>query len=368
MKLSVGRDELFAAIQQVQSVVEKKNTVQILANILITTKGNQLSLSATDLEVGMKVTLPAQVEKEGRMTISAKHFADIVKELPNKPMTLSRKDNNWVEIVSGKSRFNIVSIAADEFPALPAFEEKEYFKAHSGKLSEMIRKTGFAVSTDASRYHLNGVYLEKLDNNLMRMTATDGHRLSFIDHEVFLKAPEFKRGLIIPRKGLHELEKLLEASGETIEVAFDRGYVFAKTNDSYLFIRLIESEYPDYKQVIPQSVEKLARIHRETFISALKRVSLLAHEKSKGVKFILKNNVMEISSSNPDMGDANEEIEIDYTGDQVEIGYNAKYLLDCLPAIESETLEFRFKDRLSPGLFHGENHKNHTYILMPMRI
>lgn len=368
MKVSISKDALLGAIQQIQSVVEKKNTVQILSNILLTAKGSGLSLSATDLEVGMKIGVDATVEREGKVTISAKHFQDIIRELQSGPLTISKKDNDWVEIISGKSRFNIVSLSADEFPTLPSFEEKTYFDANSKTLLEMIRKTGFAVSTDATRYHLNGVYFEKLENNLMRMTATDGHRLSFVDNEVFLQNPDFKRGIIIPKKGLSELEKLLDIAQDQIRISFDRGYIFANAGNTYLFVRLIEGEYPDYKQVIPKSTEKLARIPRESLMSALRRVSLLAHEKSKGVKLSLKANVLEISSSNPDMGEAVEEIEVDYGGEALEIGYNAKYLLECLPVVESETLEFRFKDRLSPGMFQGAEQKNHTYILMPMRI
>ncbi|MBY0469872.1 DNA polymerase III subunit beta [bacterium] len=368
MKFSVHRDPLLEAVQKTQSVVEKKNTFQILANVLCTVKNNELSLSATDLEVGIKIGMPVEVQQEGRITLSAKHFLDIVKELPDKKLEVSRKDNNWVEIICGKSKFNIVSLAAEEYPALPTFEDKTYFEAGTDSLVEMIDKTSFAVSTDATRYHLNGVYFENLEKNVMRMTATDGHRLSFIDKEVFMKMPELKRGMIIPKKGLGELRKLLEGASASIEMAFERGYVFAKSGGTHLFIRLIEGEYPDYRQVIPNSADKLAKLNRETFFSALRRVSLLAHEKSRGVKFSLADGLMTISSSNPDMGEAREEVDIDYKGEAVEIGFNAKYLLDCLAVMNGEVLEFRFKDRLSPGILRSENQQNHTYVIMPMRI
>src|SRR5947209_4166072 len=190
MKFTIQRSLLLDALQRVQSVVEKKSTVQILGNILCNVKGQELSLSATDLEVGIKVTLPVESSQEGKITLSAKHFFDIVKELPDKPLNITRKDNNWVEIVCGKSRFNVVSLSADEYPTLPGFEDKTYFDAKAESLIDMIDRTQFAVSTDATRYHLNGVFFEHLENNLMRMTATDGHRLSFVDHEVFLKMPE----------------------------------------------------------------------------------------------------------------------------------------------------------------------------------
>lgn len=368
MNFTIHRNPLLEALQKVQSVVEKRNTIQILGNILCIAKGNELSLCATDLEVGVKVTLPIEVKQEGKITLSAKHFLDIVKELPDKPLQITRKDNSWIELVCGKSRFNIVSLSADEYPSLPTFEDKTYFEARIDSLAEMIDRTQFAVSTDATRYHLNGVFFEHLENGVMRMTATDGHRLSFVDSEVFMKMPELKRGIIIPKKGLSELRKLIAEGGASVGLAFERGYVFAQLNGSYLFIRLIDGEYPDYRLVIPKSIERTARMEHDVFCSALKRVSLLAHEKSRGVKLSIQSGIMTISSSNPDMGEAREEIDVDYTGEAIDIGFNSKYLLECLAVMKAEKLEFHFKDRLSPGILKGTGSQNHTYVIMPMRI
>lgn len=368
MRFSIHRDPLLEALQKAQSVVEKRNTVQILANILCTVKDRQLSLCATDLEVGIKITLPVESAQDGKITLSAKHFLDIVKELPSKNLEITRKENNWVEIVCGKSRFNIVSLSADEYPALPAFEEKTYFDSRVDALREMINRTSFAVATDPTRYHLNGVFFEHLDNSMMRMTATDGHRLSFVDQEVFMTMPELKRGIIIPKKGLMEFRKLLDEGGSSIGLAFERGYVFAHMDGTYLFVRLIEGEYPDYRQVVPKATDRVVTIPREEFTSALKRVSLLAHEKSRGVKLSLQGSTLTVSSSNPDMGEAREEIDVTYSGDAIEIGFNAKYLLDSLSVMTSDSLEFHFKDRLSPGIVREAGKQNHTYVIMPMRI
>lgn len=368
MNFVIDRNPLLDALQKVQSVVEKRNTIQILGNILCAVKGNELSLCATDLEVGIKVTVPVESKQDGRITLSAKHFLDIIKELPDKPVHIARKDNNWVELVCGKSRFNVVSLSADEYPALPSFEDKTYSDARVEALVDMIDRTAFAVSTDATRYHLNGVFFEHLENSVMRMTATDGHRLSFVDQEVFLKMPELKRGIIIPKKGLMELRKLLNDTSSTIGLSFERGYVFAKMDGLYMFVRLIDGEYPDYRLVIPKQTDKLVKLDREVFHSALKRVSLLAHEKSKGVKLALQSGSLTISSSNPDMGEAREELDIDYAGDAIEIGFNSRYLLECLAVVEAEQLEFHLKDRLSPGILRGNGQQNHTYVIMPMRI
>jgi DNA polymerase-3 subunit beta len=348
--------------------VEKKNTIQILGNILCTVQGTELSLYATDLEVGIKVALPIETHQEGKITLSAKHFLDIVKELPERKLNITRKDNNWIELVCSKSRFNIVSLPADQYPTLPSFEDKVYHECKTDSMIDMIDRTHLAASTDATRYHINGVFLERLESSLMRMTATDGHRLSFVDHEVFLTPPELKRGVIIPKKGLSEFRKLLTEGKGTIGVSFERGYLFAKFDHSYLFVRLIDGEYPDYRPVIPKSADRFVKIGRLEFNSALKRVSLLANEKSRAVKLSFQANLLVISTSNPDMGEAREEVDIEYVGEPFDIGFNSRYLLECLSVMKSEKLEFHLKDRLSPGILLEEGQRSHTYVIMPMRI
>lgn len=368
MNFSIERAPLLEALQKVQSVVEKKNTIQILGNILCILKNQELSLCSTDLEVGIKVTLPVECEQEGKITLSAKHFLDIVKELPEKKLKITQKENSWIELLCGKSRFNIVSLPADQYPSLPSFEDKTYFQAKTSSLIDMIDRTQFAASTDATRYHINGVYFECLENSLMRMTATDGHRLSFVDQEVFLTTPELKRGVIIPKKGLSEFRKFLDESSDSIGLSFERGYLFSKLESSYLFIRLIDGEYPDYRPVIPKSADQLLKVNRLELNSALKRVSLLANEKSRGVKLTIQTGSLVISSSNPDMGEAREEIDVEYTGNPIEIGFNSKYLLESLSVMKAEKLEFHLKDRLSPGILRELGQQNHTYVIMPMRI
>lgn len=368
MKFTIQREPLLHALQQAQSVVEKKNTVQILGNVLVSVNETELSLAATDLEVGIKILLPIQNAQPGKVTLSAKQFLDIVKELPNRELVISKKDNNWVEILCGKSKFNIVSLAADEFPALPAFEEKKYFDARVDALAEMIERTEFAVSLDATRYHLNGVFFEGLENNVMRMTATDGHRLSYVDSEIFLSSPELKRGIIIPRKGLNEFRRMLDHGGSTVGLAFERGYLFVKMGPNYLFVRLIEGEYPDYRQVVPKNADKQLKVNREEFFAALKRVSLLANEKSRGIKLSIQGSSLVISSSNPDLGDAREELDVEFSGDTLEVGFNAKYLMDCLAVDKSADVHLALKDKLSPGIISGKDERHHTYVIMPMRI
>ena len=368
MKFNIQREVLLNALQKIASVIERKNTNELLVNILVEARQDQnLVLSGTDLEVGIQISIEAQVIEAGKTTISTKNILDITKELPNLLMNFTLKPNFWMEITCAKAKFNVMSKSAEGFPSFPNFEEKSYSEANSERLMEMIDKTEFAVSTDATRYHLNGVFVEVLPNSLIRMTATDGHRLSYIDHEVFTKPIDLKRGIVIPRKGLGELRKLL-AGTKNIGIAFEKGLLFVKSEQAFLFIRLIEADYPDYRQVIPQNLEKTAYLKREELLGALKRVSLMANEKSRGVKFGIQEGTLFISSSNPEMGEAKDEINIDYQGDSFEIGFNAKYVLDCLEVMNSNDLELHFKDKTKPGVLQAKEHKNHCYVIMPMRI
>lgn len=367
MKFNIQRDHLLNALQKISSVIEKKHTMEILGNILFEAKNDQLTLSGTDLEAGIQISLDAQILETGKLTLSTKNITDITKELPNQTIHFNLKPNHWVEISCAKARFNMVSIAADGYPNLPLFDEKNYIYANSDRLNEMIEKTEFAVSTDATRYHLNGVYFETLPSGMIRMTATDGHRLSYIDHEVFTKPLDLKRGVVIPKKGLTELHKMLQGT-KNIGISFEKGYLYAKSDDSYLFIRLIEADYPDYRQVIPQNLDKVAKLQREDLLGSLKRVSLMAHEKSKGVKISVQNNLMTVASSNPEMGEARDEINMNYQGEAIEIGFNAKYIMECLEVMKDSEIEFHFKDKTKPGLIQSANHKNHCYVIMPMRI
>lgn len=369
MRFTVPKDTFLEALQKVQNVVEKKNTVQILSNILLASSKDTLSLTATDLEVGINVTLPIEKGIEGKVAVSAKNLLEIVKELPNKPVTLSRKENNWVEISCQKSTFNLVGLGADEFPPLPSFDNKSYLSVNSATAREMIDKTLFSVSTDETRYHLNGVFFETVENNLLRMVSTDGHRLAFIDKELLLEGSEqFKRGVIIPKKGLGELRRLLDHKAETFLMVLDKGNLLVKLENTLLFVRLIEGDYPDYEQVIPKKNDKQLTVNREEFLGSLRRVSLLANEKSRGVKLSLSENNVTITSSNPDLGDAKEELDAEYKHEPVEIGFNARYIIECLSILDSEKVTIDLNDKLSPGLLRPVGRSDYTYIVMPMRI
>jgi DNA polymerase-3 subunit beta len=365
-----------ALLGKTQNIVEKRNTMPVLVNVLFEAKEKNLKVFATDLEVSLTDETDAHVEQAGRLAINARNLFDIVKELNEGPILLMSKKNNWLEIKQNKSVFNLVGISAEEFPLFPSFNTKDFIQMNSKTLSEMIERTIYSVSSDETRYHLNGVYFEKKNTGgktTLRMVATDGHRLSLVDREVIDKNSEKwipNQGVIIPRKGLTEIKKILDHADPSsdIEMAFEGSQLIIKNQNTVLMIRLIEGKYPNYQQLIPQKMKKQANIDRETFLSCIRRVSLLSNQKSKGVTFCLSNGKLEISSNNPELGDAKEEIEVDYNGEEMKIGFNARYILDVLNSFEEKSLALELDGHLSPGLIRPEKDRNYTCVVMPMRI
>lgn len=374
MKLKIEKKDLIALLAKTQNIVEKRNTMPVLVNVLFEATKNKLKIFATDLEVSLTDETNAEVQEQGQLAVNARNLFDIVKELSEGPISFTKKKNNWVEIKQNKSVFNIVGIGAEEYPIFPTFKTKEFFKIEAKLFSEMIERTIYSVSNDETRYHLNGVYFEKKKENgkvYFRMVATDGHRLSLVEREVATEMQESSipsTGVIIPRKGLSEIKKIIDTLDSKIEMAFEGSQLIIKNNSTVLMVRLIEGKYPNYQQLIPQQMKKTANIDREIFLSSIRRVSLLSNHKSKGVTICLSNGKMEISSNNPEMGDAKEEIDVDYSGDEMKIGFNAKYILDILNSFDDQNLDLELDGQLSPGLIRPENDKKYTCVVMPMRI
>ncbi len=368
MKLEIEKKDLLSLIGKTQNVVEKRNTMPILVNILIEADQDHLKVFATDLEVSLTDQIKAKVTQVGKVAVSAKSLFDISKELSDSPITLIKKENNWLEIKQGKYTSKIVGISADEYPIFPTYNSQGFIKIEAKILKEMIDKTIYSVSNDETRYHLNGVFFEINPQSGLKMVATDGHRMSLISKP----ASDFKstigQGVIIPRKGLHEIKKLLEGIDGSVEIAIEGSQFILKYASTILMIRLIEGKYPNYQQFIPQKLPQKVMINREAFLTSLKRVSLLANQKSKAVLLNLSNGKMEISSNNPELGDAKEEIEIQYTGSDIKIGFNAKYITDILTSIEHEIIDFEMNDQLSPGLVRPHDDGSYTCVVMPMRI
>ncbi len=368
MKIEILKKDLMSLIGKTQNIVEKRNTMAVLMNVLLDAENDYLKVFATDLEVSLTDNVAVKIIQTGKVAVSAKNFFEIIKELSEGPIQLYKKENNWLEIKQGKYLSKIVGISADEYPVFPTYEGSSFFKIDSDVLKEMIDKTIYSVSTDETRYHLNGVYFEQKNDSGYTMVATDGHRLCLINKQSDSITKAHTGGVIIPRKGLHEIKKMLESVTGEFQLAIEGSQLIVKKDSTILLVRLIEGKYPNYQQFIPAKLAQRIRINRDLFLTSLKRVSLLANHKSKAVTLSLTQGRMEIASNNPDLGDAKEEIEVGYEGKDIKIGFNAKYITDVLQAINDEEIDFEFNDHSSPGIMRPHNDKNYTCVVMPMRI
>jgi len=367
MKFEIDKRDLLGLIGKTQNIVEKRNTMPILVNVLLEADNEALKVFATDLEVSLTDQVKIKVVQPGKVAVSAKSLFEIAKELSEGTIQLIKKENNWLEIKQGKYTSKIVGISADEYPIFPTYNAQSFIKVQAEVLKDMIDKTIFSVSTDETRYHLNGVYFEIIGASGFRMVATDGHRMSIVNRSQ-KDAHTSTAGVIIPRKGLGEIKKLLDGVDGSVEIAIEGSQFILKHNSTTLMIRLIEGKYPNYQQFIPQKLTQKIEVNREKFLTSLKRVSLLANQKSKAVQLNLTNGKMEISSNNPELGDAKEEIEVEYQGHEMKIGFNAKFITDILTSIGDDRIDFELNDQLSPGLVRPHNDTSYTCVLMPMRI
>jgi DNA polymerase-3 subunit beta len=375
MELKIGAAELGRALGRSQGIVEKKSTMPILSHVLLEAKKDGvLHVSATDLDLSVSSEHACEVHKEGVLAVPAKYLYEIVRALPEQEVVLKRSGNNYLEVRSGPSRFNIVGLPSEDFPALPRFEKVSFVDVTPAELLGQIELTSFAASTDETRYNLNGVLFEP-QGPILRLVATDGHRLALSEKPL---AGDFalKKGVILPRKGLHELKKLL---GEAVEPGQEKAETklgFAENSAIYrrpgvvLAMRLIEGTFPDYKQVIPKQGEKIVKLGRERLLQTLRRISLLSSDKSHAVKLELSPGLLKVLSQNPDLGDAIEEVPVEYAGEPLKIGFNARYLTDVAAVLKSDDVQIELADDLSPCVLKGAGGEDagYTAVVMPMRI
>lgn len=369
MEFTIKKTTFLKAITRVQGIIEKKHTLPILANVLIEARDNQITFTATDLEVGLRTTYEADVSIDGRVTLSAKKLFEIIKELPDQDIYFNSKDNFWVEIKCGKSLFNLVGLSPDEFPKFPEIHA-DIKNIDKGMINEMIEKTIFSISNDETKFNLTGIYIKyDQDSSNLIFVSTDGHRLSLINKKVEEElSGKFLTGFILPKKGIIELKKLLEnIEGDIVLGISDNNFSVSSENIT-LIMRMVDGEFPDYNRVIPELGNNSAVIDNDLFMHSLRRISILSNEKSKGVKVKLEKDLMILTSSNPDLGDAKEEIDITYSGDEISIGFNARYILDILQAIREDNVVLNLKDNISPGRINPENDEDYLSVIMPMRL
>lgn len=374
MKLVIQKQELQRGLSRLQAVVEKRNSMPILANVLLeaSEEGEEaaLQLSATDLEVGLRGAHPAKVEKSGALTVAARKLYDIVRELPDESVQLTAGSDGYLEIRCGRGRFSLAGTAAEEYPSLPDFQPGRLVRLQAAVLGQMIDRTMYAASVDETRYNLNGVYFEVLPNpGKIRMVATDGHRLALVDRTAGSDLEGLASGVIIPRKGLAELKRLVdEEDADEVEIGFEGNSGLARKGSVTLVMRLIEGEFPNYQQVIPKPPESPLTLPSEPLVRALRRVALLSAERSRAVKLELADGRLVLSSSNPDLGEAQEELEVDYEGETLSIGFNARYLLDSLGALDAKEVRLGIRDANSPAELRPTEDEESLAVVMPMRL
>lgn len=375
MKVRIGRDELLTGLQRVQGVVEKRNTMPILSNILIEAKQEGAEIVATDLEIGMRGLYKATVHKAGGITVSARKLYEIIKELPSGDIDLISSENNWTTIQAGKSQFKVVGLPSTDYPALPAIDREGLTPLAGAGLLELIRKTLFAAGDNDARYILNGLLVTLISGEkktTLRLVGTDGHRLAVAEQDLGkagAKGAPQEIKAIIPKKAAQEMRRLLEEGGDGEPlIGFTKNLMIFRKSGLLLTSRLMEGNYPNYQQVIPKESNKKIMVVRAELESALRRVSVLSKDKANAVKLSFTPGRLTLFSSNPDYGEATEEMSAQYEGEALNTGFNARYLLDVFDVMDGEKISLQMDSALSPCLIQEAETPGFKCVVMPIKI
>lgn len=372
MEFAIAKDTFLKALQRVQGIIENRKTMPILSNVLIAAQSDKIEVIATDLEVGMKSCYTATVKTEGRITVSAKKLYEIVKELPEEIIHFSTRENDWIDLACGKAHFNLVGLSPDEFPFFPAINDSTFLKLEGSILREMVEMTSYAICHDETKYNLNGIFIKALEEEgetRLRLVATDGHRLSMAERSISpVSSTDLKNGVIFPKKGIFELKKIAEENTGEIMLTFLDNSAVIKKSDTLVLMRLVDGYFPDYTRVMPTDNDKTVTINRENFFHSLRRMAILSSEKFKGIVMQLKDGIMEISASNPDLGEARETLDVEYAGPALSVRFNARYLIDALSVLDEDSIDLELKDELSPAVLKPHQGKGFLSVIMPMRV
>ena len=367
MKATIERATLLKSLGHVQSVVERRNTIPILSNVLIEAREDgSLRLMATDLDLQVDESVPANVSQPGATTVSAHTLFDIVRKLPEGSQVELTAAEGKMQIVAGRARFNLSTLPRDDFPVIAEGELPTRFELPAATLRQIIEKTRFAISSEETRYYLMGIFLHVVEEQL-RAAATDGHRLA----RITVPRPDGADGMpdvIVPRKAVAELYRLLEELEGTVEVSLSPTKIRFGLGSAILTSKLIDGTFPDYNRVIPTANDKLLKLDPKSFSAGVDRVSTIASEKTRAVKMSLDRDKVTLSVTSPENGLATEELPADYGSDGLEIGFNARYLLDILGEIDGDTVEVHLADAAAPTLLRENDKSNALYVLMPMRV
>jgi DNA polymerase-3 subunit beta len=365
MKFSADREAILTPLQAVIGVVERRQTMPILANVLVTSRDDQLSFTATDLEVELVARTKVNLQQAGEITLPGRKLLDIVRALPEKATVTVAIEGERALVRSGKSRFTLTTLPAADFPTVEDIRAQQTLRVDQQMLRRLLDKTHFSMAQQDVRYYLNGMLLE-IVGNVLRTVATDGHRLAFC--ETTLEAPAAtSQQVIIPRKGVLELQRLLGGDG-AVEIAVGTNHVRAEIGDIRFTSKLIDGRFPEYGRVIPADPPKHIKADRETLRAALQRAAILSNEKYRGIRLALKANTLVLQSHNPEQEEAEEELEVDYSGDEVEIGFNVNYLLDALAAVDGTEVAIGLTDANNSCLLTAPDVTTAKYVVMPMRL
>ena len=373
MKFKINRDHFSNGLAQVLNVVGSKAAMPILSNVLIEAEKDHISLTTTNLDLGIRCKIKAEVKEGGTVTLPVKRLATIVRELPNVDVSFDSTATHQVKIASGGSNFRIMGIGAEEFPKLPDSGDDKSFTLEQGELATMLSNVSYAQSTDETRYILNGVYFNFKDGKLA-LVATDGRRLALVSKE--MAVPSGSAGaIILPAKTVAELLRLL-GKGDKLKVAFnERRAAFqietgkdasGLTDSIYLFSKVVEGNYPNYQQVIPKETHQRIKLERELFLQCVHRAALVTSEKSNSVKIKLSANLLEITASSPDFGESHESMAISYSGPDLQVAFNPQFVMDPLRALTKDEVFFELKDEVSPGVF--KTLESFVCVIMPVRL
>jgi DNA polymerase III subunit beta len=368
MDFVTTKENLLKELEVMQGIVEKKSTIPILSNIVIDAQKDRLELLATDLEVGIRTTCEAKVTKPGSVALSARRLYDIVRYLPDAEVRLKSEEGSWTQITCQKARFRIVGLSRDDFPAMPEFDFAKGIPIERPLFLDMISKVLFAITTDETRYQINGT-LMILSKRSLTMVSTDGHRLAYVSGRLEKGASEERIEVIIPRKTVQEISRIGDGESEILFGQKDN-HVFFKAGKTVMSSTIVPGKFPDFEKVIPEGNDKLLKFDGAAFAEVVRRVALLSSERSRAIKIALQKGSVEISSNNPEVGEAAESVDVEYTGGPLEVGFNAKYILDFLQAMGPGTFILALKDEGTQGLLRpvGQEGRDYRYVVMPMRI
>lgn len=366
MKFLIKKEDIASELQLLQGIVEKRNTMPILANILVNATEKEIEITGTDLEVGLKTHFPAEIEESGAITLSGKKVFEVVKSLPEgKKVTFEETGDLTMQITSGDSKFKVLCLPKEDYPQVPEPKFEKKVALPLDIFQEMIDRVYFAI-TQEQRYYLSGALLILKDKSI-ELVSTDGHRLAYSANSMKDLKVEKEIRAIVAKKTLSELRKFED---ETMEFDLDESNLFFKVENRTLISRIIEGKFPDFEAVIPKDNPNTLAVSREDLTEAVRRVSLFSTERSRGIKFFIEKNEIRLFSSNPEMGEAQDRVDVDYKGESLEIGFNSQYLLDFLSAVKSERIQFELKDSNSSVLMKPEVSEKieYLYILMPMKL